>query len=993
MKKYLFLLVIALVACGGEDGENNNSPKKTIADGIDIPGVIVLIEREENTTNRSFGLLDPRTNTTSPVLYPLDSQPDQFRLPIDVSPDGGKIAHINPAGVLFITRIIAEGDQPNIESIWDLPIGDRKVVGWNRYGDRVYTEKHWVNAETGEFFRCQDMGLNNRITPMADGYHYRCGSELYQDGVFVTQLNDEWVGVIDNLELTQLPTADGQLATGVWGINPVSLRLNDVFQPDQLAIPSQPFQARFDGREWLSQGVTHGKYKGVEEGNVGGPNPVNVCVTVTSDRKATESVLINSVEFNQTLDQTSHMRTGYWDIADALEPYYGGEDSQVMTAIGVHPETEEVVYNVAWRTLGGTASCENPVTQQFTVIIGRDGTTRETDDHLPIPGMMEYPWNQQASAGYRLNDYGNGDFIAPIVPATGSVTTSSTSLLGTAGYIGGKPVTVRGSAMSANGASLVNERYEDDEFRYCETRLPSLNVTCMPQLNGGTPVLIAGEGVMPSDTVTRPYVRALSQTARPVGSTLTIFGVGFGNAGSLKVGDVTIPSTDTTLWTDKRIEVVVTDAWPDKGVLQVESGGRVSGEEGLRRWVAKTTKMVSPLDVIPQRIELRQGLNRVDLGGIDAATGPNQGVGPDGIHTIFSEGVDEIFENWTPFRFEGYLKLVNVVTFNEVVDSGSWEPRAGAGSESDLILYRGFEYIGGELFDADQRLRPRVDSRVLFDRVFTSPPNAPNPFGLPEHWRQIGDQTFSRDAVFRNQPTFIDGWEDVGGQLRAITRPIENLQGGVLDFGGIDQLVVATRSNMGLNPGYNLSTDGGATWGDLQETGALPTLPAGVQTANGPAVLVWVADGLPPTPKLITATEYLDIDITQNVSPPAATRILTSGPVVIYHQLQTQPVMVNVMDANPTLDELDLPGDVFTLTHDEPANKLYAVLEDGTVHEADFNGNTPVFTQVDLDVEFSEGTTMQIRAVAKLPDGRWVARGNVPDGTYWTEFQSFYATQ
>jgi hypothetical protein len=264
---------------------------------------------------------------------------------------------------------------------------------------------------------------------------------------------------------------------------------------------------------------------------------------------------------------------------------------------------------------------------------------------------------------------------------------------------------------------------------------------------------------------------------------------------------------------------------------------------------------------------------------------------------------------------------------------------------------------------------------------------------LPAHWRQIGGQTISIDPVFRNRPTFIDGWEDVGGELRAITRPVQNLQASVIDFGGVGQFVVATHDNMGLTQGYSISTDGGTTWGPIQETGTLPTLPAGVQTANGPAVLVWEADQLPQTPKLITETEYLDITITQNASLPAAPRIFTSGPVVIYHRPGTQPVVVNVMDANLALDTLELPGQIFTLTHDQPANKLYAVLDDGTVHEADFNGATPAFSQIDLNVEFSEGTTLHVRAVAKLPDGRWLVRGNVPDDTYWTNNITFYATQ
>ena len=103
----LFVASSVALGCSG-DSKGDQPEGPAISDGLDLAGVVVMIGRPSADVHLAFNLLDPRSNLRSELQYPLSGSVRPGYFSLNASPDGRSLVHMNPAGVVILTRVVAQ---------------------------------------------------------------------------------------------------------------------------------------------------------------------------------------------------------------------------------------------------------------------------------------------------------------------------------------------------------------------------------------------------------------------------------------------------------------------------------------------------------------------------------------------------------------------------------------------------------------------------------------------------------------------------------------------------------------------------------------------------------------------------------------------------------------------------------------------------------------------------------------------------------------------
>ena len=445
-------LLFALSACSASsenNAENAEFGDQEFVESLPLPGVFVMVVQK--TSGRSFNLLDPRTNTRSNLEYPLLPVFVE-RMPIDVSRNGSMLTHVTPGNAVSVSRFVNDGGRPGLEAVtaFENLSSEPKYAMFNVYGDRVATAAHWLNIETNEVFACDMPSPTDRVIPLPDGYHYLCGEKLYWDGFLIADdIDPQFWGLVDAPVEFRPPTADGQLLGPSIKLRPFTFETSG----PHAALGELAFSA-WDSTSWIGDSVTHGDYVVKGAGIAENGFPVDTCNDVESVDVAQDSRRVDALKtFN---DGVVSEETSIWPIETALAEYYAREQSRHVKPLAVHPQTGEVIYNVATRVVVRGVECTNRVVESFVVAVSASGETRAFDSarfdfpYQPLEASRT-PWLQPGP----LREYGvlardDGDFLLPTSDSK-TLFESGRSEAAFVGYVNGEPTRVLGSMIDSEG--------------------------------------------------------------------------------------------------------------------------------------------------------------------------------------------------------------------------------------------------------------------------------------------------------------------------------------------------------------------------------------------------------------------------------------------------------------------------------------------------------------------------------------------------------------
>lgn len=992
-------LVAALSACGdGPDaGEGSGAGRGgyEIVGGLsDVSGVLVMYD------GNGFSLFDPRTTAVSEFQYPAAEPPQ-------ASPDGTQLLHRTPNNAILLTRIVADAQgRPTLEQVaaWE-GLGDTSGLRFNRYGDRVLTDNHWIRPDTGAVLDCnpQDLFGRNELVPFASGYDFLCGDTRYRDEVAIVETVDPRdLGYPELYDAIVLPTLDGAFDSPMWLTNPLVFRAAEL-RPQDLMFP------HLDGSYWAADITQNGSVHISELGNDGGPVPVPICRTEQLSGRvqwSSRTRFHDNVVAGEVLEDLL-----LWPLGTALTPYYEFYDSRLLEPLAQHPATGEVLYAVT--SSEKAPGCTNSVRERHLVVLDDSGVTfdvafTEAFDVLgaaAIGTQTGVVWPELRD--YRVLPYGEDGFLLPM---GGSPSTEGGASSFFAGRIDGELYRVDGSLPGPEGRRAFDVRMDPDAGNVLCVRevLGTDGARCVSYPYTGQPVALLAEGGMPGDAVTAPVVRALSHVGRMEGDVLSVFGAGFGAGGTVLVDDHEVASADVVAWTDRRIDVRVSSSWPERGVLRVRSGGAVSGEGGYARWVARTPRPDVAAVAFPASWTEQQGLNRFAWPELAADSLVDQrSRDADGAFTFFSEGADEAVTEVRRVSLDddAWLVFPEVTTAPGLADETVWQPIGRASPPDERIPQLGFVFMSGEWIDLGNARRPRLDTRVLLDPVVRTPVNAATARGAPTMVRETPAGTFSYDRVFGTAGARITGWDDDGGALTPQFEPAGTARD-LRDFGAVGDLVVATGAglDMGLTPGgYQLSVDGGRTWGELLTEG-VPAVqrPAGLVGPDGAGVLAWYRydDG---TREPVWFTEAGPSSVAAwTIAPDAETEFgrwtrqdriyADDGPRAVYYRAGASTALVaDVSDGTVRVDVLGAPGELRSLTHDPVGRRLIAVTTDGQVWTSPFGDEAITFESVVGEVTLADGTPLDVWQAIPLTEERWLVSGTVAELPTWGSSFGWFA--
>ncbi|MEM7605483.1 MAG: hypothetical protein AAF411_09000 [Myxococcota bacterium] len=934
------LLAVAAYSCGGGGGSMpDDSDVPSVGESLDLTGYVILAAGAEvGERGVRFNLWDPRTNTPSEFAFPAAS----FDA-IAVSPDGRLMAHGTPNEALIITRVITDGGRPSLEQVAAFEdIGRLGSVRFNSFGDRIVTDHHFVDFAEGEVDTCAVAlpGQGPSLRLFGSGYDYLCDGARHRDGeVIGPSLTPRDYGAPQIISEPPLPSLDGQLDSAQWASDPLVLNTQATIRPSELAADRFFFSA--DATLWRAENAFFGTRNG--DIAVG-------CPPVGSDRFPRES---ESADLLASFAESRWVaERDVWPLGPALQPFTElpeGVDYRVFAPVGRVPSTDEVVYGI--ESIVRVQNCQETTVGFQTVTIARDGSTR-TFDFRPRRG---------AATPYGVYDYGDGDFLVG-------------TRVGLTGAIGGAPFEGQG-ILNAAGDALIYR--EENDGRLCARGVRSGDVRCVELTFGGEPLGFVGEGVF--GEVAAPLITGLSHVARPTGSRLIVFGAGFNNAGTLHLGDRAIEARETSFWSDGRIELNVPADVSAQGVVRVESGGRSSGQDGFLRWFARTEPVNTPFDGFPRDLIFRQGLNRFALSeGLEAVDGRERDA--DGLFTYFEEGVDENERRTRVFQADAFTAAALVDYATGEAPASSWRP-VHVVINLDINPY-GFGRLAGELVNFDEGERIDVRERVRVLNIQGSPRGATNPFGAPRHVRIAPAGSLTVDLRFNFIPALITGFAADGGAPTFEDVVLSGTQ----DFGVAGNFVLGVGGDyrFGAIPeGYSISTNGGASFGDLIEVGPVFFNPIGFVFEGQEAVWVTDAgdfeyvvreDGVTPLETQIDRALLPALGRDANVYVDGA-RALTHVP------LRGTMATLRVEGGRPVVEAFESVENVVSVTH-EPDGGLLIVDAAGVVRTATVSA-PEILEVLPLNVTFDDGTDADVKAAAWLDDGRLLVRARLTSDVGW----------
>lgn len=991
-------LTLAACAPAQEKGGPDGPPKST--DRVAMDGFLVMFRQSGGAGPSAIHLVDPTTGTTGKFEFYLASDPA-----IAISPDGQRIAwngpYENGYTPVHVAEAAIEDGAPTLHIVRDFPTVSVTQLAWSPDGDRLYSRDLWMNPSTGEVQPCapQDARpLHDHDNPIAafPGNRYLCNTmdELNEDGRLVA------TGVHGGS-----PSADGQFLNHTLHIPSGTVR---PWAPESDYEPrwagSEPHLPLPDGRFVVLPVGKHGTYVLEKDGGW-----TTLYERVTSTTLPLDGALYDyqpiftSGQF-KPLDET-------WKMKDALSPWFDKGEGRSYQVLGLTADGTRAIYAVNSSVIQQDNQTPSvPVLYESLVSsalveIAEDGTSRGFLTEEITGGQPAY------LSGATLMDLGDGDWLVS-AKVSASEGTEETFI----GYAGGKPVKYSvASGISPDGKWLYGLASTTSGPQICLRRRSDAGPRCFPQAAQGTLLGVMGQGAHTEYAGDAPLLTGLSRSAAWPGASVTLFGSHFGGSGTVRVGEVEVPSGDVTSWTEHAITFTMSAALPLQGRVRVTTSAGTGGDD-CGFFLHRTQLVDTPFDHLKSdHLVLKQGLNALDLGELDAftpLTGPvalSPAARDDrGRYVVFSEGTDAASTTDVILTSGAYTHALRFSLEPGIADETRWQPFMPT-SVSDDAKGMGFVTLAGEPVERSTQTEPLLGTRAtLLPIAARAYPDIGR--AMPDFWRTDGATTWvSNGSHASTAPSgwkvnILTGFTEVNGQGVPAYAPTPQIQlptffQGVAAHG---DLVLMTGSDpLGTRASaFLFSTDGGQTQGTVQlvPTSVLPSggalrEPVYVDAAT-PFFLVLEASGstvlgvhaIAPDATLTPHITPVPTDalLTGNTARDLTTHVETHKGRVLIHFVATGTLVWADFDAEPAWSVVPSAADARHVRgfYRDPANDdIYAVRDDGTIRRATAAGKWNDWTTFDPGFDLALPTHVIPYALGKTPGGRWVALAQLFDGS------------
>jgi hypothetical protein len=1022
------LALSSIIGCGGggDDGKDAQEPGTTsVVDKVELDGFLLVL------ANGGLTLLDPATGKTSAEALDLNGAPNPSTH-FSVSPNGRQIAFVSSSGSLKIADITFEGGVPGFEIVRELTEGSYGRPRYTPDGLRIVTTNVAVDPATGDTWTCSDDEARYPMLALPGGHRYVCQttSELKEDG--------------DLLASDVAPTAvsaDGQFAD-------MSTHVPSGTRREISNVPVNG-GVQLEARIRLADG-TFAEMYGSASGDAVAEEPagfVTIYKPVPIDQEQRDGRHFDIKKSFET-GEWSQAEGDIWPLQDAGFPLLTEGDGRSTAPLGVSQDGRFALFgSTAWVITGDphtNALYETVVESAFSVV-DREGNNEQSyrTTTLGDPALIDSRHETDVEGAVMFQpelfqdaavvDFGDGNMLVPV----GGYGLSGT---GWGGYFDGKPYIARdvgrmtrdGRWFVAAGAAL-----SPTDLRLCITEVGTTSKRCLSTSLGGEPQTIVGYGLKSAHATDAPEILATSRSAAWPGSTVSVFGVRFGDSGTVHVGDAEVADADIVSWSDDHIEFTVSEDLPKAGQIVVETA---QGKDGTARqfWLHQTRLVATPFDGIHVgTIPLGQGLNVVDLGEYEAEDGqgppdPNAVFSSQtrldtGEYVIYSPGAAEPTKGEIELVSGGFSHRLYFQLENRLADDTKWQLVQPSGLIDLNNQYPGFRRVAGDLVESSFSSHPVVGERILFASFASRIPGtvAAN-FGPPDYWREAEDgkgawllnkldnitKAFAKVTSWNAQPDwgtpafaaspqaalpqFISGVE-AAGQVMVLT--------GSDTFGGTGKA------------GFQLSTDGGVTFAAMtlvDETLGNPSSSlvepiriaaeastffltletlgasdvAGVHAISTEGVLTKGVAEVPAGAKLFSGVA---------AQKPTLDYVSVGGKVLLHFPVSRTLVATDFDAAGDTpkawtpLPSAADAGHVLNIWQDPRSAIIYAVKDDGTVVSCagDAFDDPAAWEEVDLGIELALPTIVQPLAVSRLDDGRWFVLADLNDATMAGERSPF----
>lgn len=988
----LALLVLACLlttACGDTNEPPDGGGTSTV-DSIPMDGILLL------SFGNSLAVLDTKTAVAS-YLYATVSPAS-----VAVSPDSQRVAYGTVDGVT-IARVTVDENGPSLiaeHMFSNEQLGGpfRSTLRWTPDGEQLVYNDGVIDPESGEVFVCEPRHASKiaHATLIPGGHDVVCGTDR--------SLRSN--GNTRAAEVSGLPSSDGQfLSYGTHvptGAQPAD---NDQSAPigGDVVMPGNEFGSFPSG--------AHGDYIVAESAGF-----VTLYKRMNNPEPPGPGTLYHAVgDVSSTNGDGTPSVPERWRLADALLPFFTDGEGRGYSPVGISPDGNDIFYVVRSYNIAGdsfTNALHEETVENALVRVPQNGEpegfrTNSFDlSYVLGTGRLEAA-NQPDSYPEHLKptfavDLGQGDVIVPFDFVADGRPDSW------AGWHNGEPWVGKSiGTISPDGRQFATIKSPEagQAATVCITELsPTERTRCLTPTYGfeGARVLdFVGLDVKAEHKADAPRILSTSRAAAYDGSNVSVFGVRFGQSGTVRIGDTEVPASSISEWSDNRITFAMSSALPDSGAIEVETS--TSTTRGQRLFWLHHTKYVSnDFDDVPfGRVTFKQGLNEISLGGLtDIEFRFPYGLSlimfpelasEDGNYVIYSKGSRVAFDDHATLISGEMSRRLDYTITEDLADPSLWQPVfLNAGSDRRSMFARRL----GELSN--------VERIGLFAYSNGGRVNIVSPYNDPvsPYWRVTSDDSgMWRIGETRGYPSRLylqTGWSPLeqSSEVRAVfsgtgtTLPIG--LNAVEDAGDI---VLATGMT-GQTAGYALSTDNGQTFGE--PVGVLTTMtelrePIRIDAedetfflvmsspSNGPGLLGVHAISLDGTFTENFATipdGNLSGGLTYDQLPVSFAR--RGGELVLYFPF-TNTLVYAEFDETPkgdamytwtTLPAAEAGGHVVSIYHEDDAVEVYAVLDDGTVMRT-----TSDWTQwevFDLQFDLSIPTTVVPRSIGRLTDGRWL---------------------
>lgn len=1011
----------SLVGCGGGDDEEAGQKPGTTAtvDQVEADGFLLTM------VDGSLALLDPETGKVSADELDLSREPNPSNH-FSVSPNGRQIAFVSSSGSLKIADITYEGGAPGFQIVRELVGAGNTRPRYTPDGLRILTLNAAIDPATGESWPCLEQPMRYPLVPLPGGHRYICSEsqELKEDGdILASEVGAEVV------------TADGQFANVGVHVPSGSVRnLENWLFDDAFRFARTPLA---DGRFASLPGSGRGQAVSEESGGF-----VTLYTRVDIDVPQRDGLTYDITAPFESGDWMD-AEVGAWPLKGAGFPGLSEGDGASSKLIGVSQDAEHALFwSSAWKIDQDqytNALYQNTIESALSVV-DREGkvetfrTTTLGDVALYYPNAADVEgavlFQPELFQDTQVVDFGDGNLLTP-------VTGNGQSGVGWGGYYAGKPYVVQNvGRMSRDGKWFVGkgEALSATDLRLCFTKVGTSTKQCLKTSLGGEPQTIVGYGMKSAHAKDAPEILATSRSAAWPGSTVSVFGVRFGDSGTLHVGDSDVADADIVSWSDDHIEFTVSEDLPASGQIVVETA---QGKGGTARqfWLHQTRLAKTPFDGLRAgTIPLGQGLNVVDVGEYEpSATGDGMFSSrtrlDSGEFVLFSEGAPEPMLNEVELESGGFTHKLFFQLENRLADDKKWQLITRGLSVDPTNQYPTFRTIAGDLVEYSMGYHPVVGERILPATFATRIPStvAAN-FGPPDYWRNGAD---GKSALVINKVDNVNkalsqvlNWNAQPDWGTPTFAPSPRL--GLSQFmHGVEaagQVMILTGwDTMGSGKAaFQLSTDGGATFGAATLVDEVLGNPASrllepirIEAKAGTFFLVLESLGgndVAGVHAISTAGAITKgiAEVPSGVQLPAGLApasgkldyVSTGGKLLIHFPLSHTLLSTDfdaAGDAPKAWTVLPSAADaqhVLNIWQDPETSLVYAVKDDGAVVSApgDAFDDPAAWEEVDLGIELALPTIVTPLAVSRLEDGRWFVLADMNDAKAPAEISPFGTT-